>query len=113
MHYERKISKISDFLQTQTTHNEIKRDTRKRESFHEFLLWAKLRNEKEQGQERKGVWRMPWAHEGEEGRSEQRNAPGSRKQAMIRRYPNGETREARSLPSRDEHIVAARRYAGN
>ena len=47
---------------------------------------------KEQGQERKGVWRMPWAHEGEEGRSEQRNAPGSRKQAMIRRYPNGETR---------------------
>ena len=68
---------------------------------------------KEQGQERKGVWRMPWAHEGEEGRSEQRNAPGSRKQAMIRRYPNGETREARSLPSRDEHIVAARRYAGN
>ena len=132
MHYERKISKISDFLQTQLTHNEIKRDTRKRESFHEFLLWAKLRNEKqkrnsiltkrkaensnsfkEQGQERKGVWRMPWAHEGEEGRSEQRNAPGSRKQAMIRRYPNGETREARSLPSRDEHIVAARRYAGN
>ena len=68
---------------------------------------------KEQGQERKGVWRMPWAHEGEEGRSEQRNAPGSRKQAMIRRYPNGGTREARSLPSRDEHIVAARRYAGN
>ena len=68
---------------------------------------------KEQGQERKGVWRMPWAHEGEEGRSEQRNAPGSRKQAMIRRYPNGETREAVSLSSRDEHIVAARRYAGN
>ena len=68
---------------------------------------------KEQGQERKGVWRMPWAHEGEEGRSEQRNAPGSRKQAMIRRYPNGETREAVSLPSREEHIVAARRYAGN
>ena len=56
---------------------------------------------------------MPWAHEGEEGRSEQRNAPGSRKQAMIRQYPNGETREAVSLSSRDEHIVAARRYAGN
>jgi hypothetical protein len=47
MHYERKISKISDFLQTQTTHNEIKRDTRKRESFHQILLWAKLRNEKQ------------------------------------------------------------------
>ena len=68
---------------------------------------------KEPGQERKGVWRMPWAHEGEEGRSEQRNAPGSRKQAMIRRYPNGETREAESLPSGGEHIAAARRYAGN
>lgn len=28
----------------------------------------------------------------EEGRSQQRYASGSRSQAMIRRYPNGETR---------------------
>ena len=32
------------------------------------------------------------APEGEEGRGKLRKAPGSRKQALIRGYPNGETR---------------------
>ena len=31
------------------------------------------------------------AREGDEGRGKQRYAPGSRKQALIRRSPNGET----------------------
>ena len=31
------------------------------------------------------------AREGEEGRGKQRYAPGSRKQTLIRRSPNGET----------------------
>ena len=33
----------------------------------------------------------------EEGRGKLRKATGSRKQAPIRRYPNGETRQAKSL----------------
>ncbi len=41
----------------------------------------------------------------EEGRSNLRKATGSRKQALIRGYPNGETRQVNSLSLPDEHIV--------
>jgi hypothetical protein len=33
------------------------------------------------------------AHRGEEGRGDRRKAPGSGKQAMSRRYPNGATQK--------------------
>ena len=41
----------------------------------------------------------------EEGRGKLRKATGSRKQAPIRRYPNGETRQAKNLSPYDESIV--------
>ena len=41
----------------------------------------------------------------DEGRGKLRKASGSRKQALIRRYPNGETRQAKSLSLQDEYIV--------
>ena len=42
----------------------------------------------------------------EEGRGKLRKATGSRKQASIRRYPNGETRQSKRLSPWDEHIVS-------
>ncbi len=45
------------------------------------------------------------APEGEEGRGKLRKAPGSRKQALIRGYPNGETR-------RDELSLQPAEYIG-
>ncbi len=41
----------------------------------------------------------------DEGRSELRKATVSRKQAMTRGYPNGETRHAESMSPHDEYIV--------
>ena len=41
----------------------------------------------------------------EEGRGKLRKATGSRKQAPIRRHPNGETRQMKSLSPKDESIV--------
>ncbi len=42
----------------------------------------------------------------EEGRGQLRKATGSGKQALIRRYPNGETRQMKSLSPWDEYIVS-------
>ena len=44
----------------------------------------------------KGFMMDDWADTGDEGRGKQRYAPGSRKQALIRRFPNGATRPALS-----------------
>ena len=41
----------------------------------------------------------------EEGRGKLRKATGSRKQALNRRYPNGETRRTEGPSRWDEHIV--------
>ena len=41
----------------------------------------------------------------EEGRGKLRKATGSRKQALIRRHPNGETRQVKNLSRYDEYIV--------
>ena len=41
----------------------------------------------------------------DEGRGKLRKASGSRKQALIRRYPNGETRQVKNLSLQDEYIV--------
>ena len=43
------------------------------------------------GQATKGVCVDALAQEGDEGRGQLRKASGSRSQAMIRGYPNGET----------------------
>ena len=45
------------------------------------------------------------APEGDEGRGKLRKAPGSRKQALIRGFPNGETR-------RDELSIQPAEYIG-
>jgi hypothetical protein len=41
--------------------------------------------------QQKGVWGMPKASGGEEGRGKRRNAVGTRWQGLIHRYPNGAT----------------------
>ena len=41
--------------------------------------------------QQKGVWGMPKASEGEEGRGKRRNAVGTRWQGLIHRCPNGAT----------------------
>ncbi len=41
----------------------------------------------------------------EEGRGSLRKASGSREQAPIRGYPNGETRESEPLAPYEEHIL--------
>ena len=41
----------------------------------------------------------------DEGRGKLRKATGSRKQALIRRHPNGETRQVKNLSRYDEYIV--------
>ena len=41
----------------------------------------------------------------DEGRGKLRKATGSRKQAPIRRYPNGETRQLKRLSPQNESIV--------
>ena len=41
----------------------------------------------------------------EEGRGKLRKATGSRKQALIRRYPNGGTRQSKRLSPQNEYIV--------
>ena len=41
----------------------------------------------------------------DEGRGKLRKATGSRKQAPIRRYPNGETRQVKNLSPQNESIV--------
>ncbi len=47
---------------------------------------------------------MPKAPSAEEGRGSLRKASGSREQAPIRGYPNGETRESEPLALVVEHI---------
>ena len=46
------------------------------------------------------------APDAEEGRGSLRKAPGSREQALIRGYPNGETRGCEPPAPADEHIVS-------
>ena len=41
--------------------------------------------------QQKGVWGMPKASGGDEGRGKRRNAVGTRWQGLIRRCPNGAT----------------------
>ena len=52
-----------------------------------------------QAKARKGARRMPVAREGDEGRGKLRKAPGRRKRSLIRRYPNGATRQSDGLSS--------------
>ena len=42
--------------------------------------------------QQKGVWGMPKASDGDEGRGKRRNITGTRWQGTIRRCPNGATR---------------------
>ena len=42
---------------------------------------------------------MPVAREGDEGRGKLRKAPGRRKRPLIRRFPNGATRQSDGLSS--------------
>ena len=44
----------------------------------------------------------------DEGRSDLRKATGSRKQATIRGYPNGETRQSNTLSPYSESIAVRR-----
>ena len=44
----------------------------------------------------------------DEGRSDLRKATGSRKQATIRGYPNGETRQSNTLSPYSEYIAVRR-----
>ena len=52
-----------------------------------------------QAKARKGARRMPVAREGDEGRGKLRKAPGRRKRPLIRRFPNGATRQSDGLSS--------------
>ena len=52
-----------------------------------------------QAKARKGARRMPVAREGDEGSGKLRKAPGRRKRPLIRRFPNGATRQSDGLPS--------------
>jgi hypothetical protein len=48
----------------------------------------------------KGVWGMPVALRGEEGRDKLRKAAGIGTYELIRRYPNGATRYVEDIPHR-------------
>ena len=50
--------------------------------------------------QQKGVWGMPKASGGEEGRGKRRNAVGTRWQGLIHRYPNGATHYLEEIVSR-------------
>jgi hypothetical protein len=53
------------------------------------------------------------AQRGEEGRGKLRKASGSRKQALIRGFPNGATRQGNTLPSSSEFIARRKRTGGS
>jgi hypothetical protein len=53
------------------------------------------------------------AQRGEEGRGKLRKASGSRKQALIRGYPNGATRQGYTLSSPSECIARRKRTGGS
>ena len=55
----------------------------------------------------KGVWGMPKASGGEEGRGKRRNAVGTRWQGLIHRCPNGATRWFEEPSSCVEHEANA------
>ena len=52
----------------------------------------------------KGLWWMPMVPSAEEGRGSLRKASGSREQAPIRGYPNGETHPVEHRIPSVEHI---------
>jgi hypothetical protein len=47
--------------------------------------------------QQKGVWGMPKASDGDEGRGKRRNMTGTRWQGLIRWYPNGATHHAEGM----------------
>ena len=53
------------------------------------------------------------AEAGEEGRGKLRLAPGSRKQALIRGFPNGETHTGKTRVRLNESIVTHERTQGS
>ena len=53
------------------------------------------------------------AEAGEEGRGKLRKASGSRKQALIRGCPNGETRYGETVPRSGEYIAGYERTQGS
>ena len=53
------------------------------------------------------------AQRGEEGRGKLRKASGSRKQALIRGYPNGATRQGNTLSPPSERIARRERTGGS
>ena len=53
------------------------------------------------------------AQRGDEGRGKLRKASGSRKQALIRGFPNGATRQGNTLSSPSEFIARWKRTGGS
>jgi hypothetical protein len=59
--------------------------------------WQPITDNKKHNKQNKGVWGMPVALRGEEGRDKLRKAAGIGTHEVIRRYPNGATQHVEDM----------------